>query len=213
MTRAPVDLIRHIEKHIGPIHTTFQEILSDDLQIDVHHVKSSLFRRFEVVVTTGMSAKPMSVPAESKESRFAEVLAILPKGWPLKKPAFDDEKNYWPIRLLKTLARHVHHANTWFGLGHTHANGASEADTKPYADGTQLCAVMLLPPASLGEAAWTLKRSNGEEVFFWSAVPLHMDELKFKMARGVDPLLELFDKNGVSDRIDPLRQSAVKSAT
>jgi len=208
----PNDIAGHIEKRIGPVHNNFREIVSDDLQIDVYHVKSTLFRRYEVLVTSGMSAKPMAVPPESREARFAEVLAVLPRGWPLTKSSFDDERNYWPIRLLKTLARYPHHAKTWFGFGHTMANGASELDTKPYAEGTRLCAAILLPPASLGEAAWTCRRPDGEEVFFWAAVPLHMDELKFKLANGVDPLLELFDRHRVSDRIDPLRPSVVDDA-
>jgi hypothetical protein len=200
---------RHIERHIGPIHTVFHEIVSDDLHIDVHHVKSTMFRRYEVLVTSGMSAKPMAVPAESNEPRFAEIVVVLPKGWPLSKPDFSNERNYWPVRLMKTLARHAHHNNTWLGFGHTMANGGSESNTQPYAEGTSLCAAVLLPASSLGQAAWSLKRADGQEVFFWAAVPLHMQELKFKLEHGVDPLLDLFDQNRVTDRIDPTRPSVV----
>jgi hypothetical protein len=203
------EVSRHVERRIGPIHTVFREIESDDLHIDVLHVKSSLFRRYEVLVTSGMSAKPMVVPEESKEPRFAEVLVVLPKGWPLTVANFNDERNYWPVRLIKTLARYPHHANTWLGFGHTHANGESEAGTKPYAEDTSLCACILLPPSTLGEAAWSLKRSEADEVFFWSVVPLYMSELKFKIEHGVDPLLDLFDKSGVTDRIDPARPNVV----
>ena len=200
---------QHIEKRIGPIHTVFHEIASDDLHIDVYHVKSSLFRRYEVLVTSGMSARAMVVPLESKESRFAEVLVVLPQGWPMTTTDFNDEKNYWPIRLMKTLARHPHHANTWFGFGHTMANGDSESNTKPYAEGTSLCACILLPPASLGKPAWCLKRSDGNEVFFWAVVPIHLDELEFKLHHGLDPLLDLFDKKGVTDKINPTRPSVI----
>ena len=116
----------HIERHIGRIHMVFHEIVSDDLHIDIHHVKSSLLRRFEVLVTSGMSALPMAVPGDSNEPRFAEIVTVLPKGWPLTKEAFSDERNYWPIRLMKTFARLPHRDNTWLGLGHTLANGESE---------------------------------------------------------------------------------------
>ena len=40
----------HIERHIGHVHMVYHEIVSDDLHIDIHHVKSSMFRRFEVVI-------------------------------------------------------------------------------------------------------------------------------------------------------------------
>lgn len=202
---------RHIEKNIGPVHTVFHEIISDDLHIDVHHVKSTLLRRYEVLITSGMSARPMSVPEDSTEPRFAEMLVVLPKGWPLGQEAFADERNYWPIRLIKTLARFPHHASTWIGFGHTLANGDSEDTTKPYADNTKLCASIVLPPSSLGEAAWAMKDGDGDEVFFWAAVPLHMSELKFKLTHGVDPLLELFDRHRVTDRVDPRRPTVAPS--
>jgi hypothetical protein len=47
----------------------------------------------------------MAVPDGSAESRFAEVLAVLPKGWPLTVAEFSDERNYWPIRLLELFDR------------------------------------------------------------------------------------------------------------
>jgi len=199
----------HIERRIGRVHVVFHEIVSDDLHIDIHHVKSSLFRRYEVLVTSGMSAFPMAVPAGSREPRFAEIVTILPKGWPLSKEAFVDERHYWPVRLMKTLARLPYNGTTWLGFGHTIANGESESHIEPYADGTQLCAAAVLPPSTLGKEAWCMKRKNDPEIFFWAAVPLHLAELQFKMEHGIDPLLELFDKHGVTDKIVPERASVV----
>lgn len=199
----------HIERRIGRIHMVFHEIVSDDLHIDVYHVKSSLLRRFEVLVTSGMSASPMAVPAESNEPRFAEIVTVLPRGWPLTKEAFAEERHYWPVRLMKTLARLPHQGHTWLGVGHTVANGTTEDDMKPYADGTKLCAAALLPPSSLGEDFWCMKRRNEPEIFFWAAVPLYFPELQFKLENGIDPLLDLFDTNGVTDKIDPGRASVV----
>jgi Suppressor of fused protein (SUFU) len=199
----------HIERHVGRIHKVFHEIVSDDLHIDIHHVKSSMLRRFEVLVTSGMSAVPMAVPEESNEPRFAEMVTILPKGWPLTTDAFADERIYWPVRLMKTLARLPHDANTWLGFGHTLANGESESQTKPYAEGTELCAAAVLPSFTLGEDFSCMQRENAPEIFFWAAVPLHLAELKFKLENGIDPLLDLFDKYKITDRIVPDRRSVV----
>jgi hypothetical protein len=204
-------LKRHIEKHIGAIHTVFQEIVSDDLHIDIIHVKSTLFRRYEVLITSGMSAKPMAVPSESAEACLAEVMVLLPKGWPLSPRDFSDERNYWPIRLLKTFARYTHHSNIWIGYGHTLANGESESSTLPFAEGTSLCAAILLPSFSLGLDACSFKRPDGQEVFLWAAIPLHMNELKFKIERGVDPLMDLFDLRGITDRVEPTRPCALQA--
>jgi hypothetical protein len=199
----------HIERRIGRIQTVFHEIVSDDLHIDVHHVKSSWLRRYEVLVTSGMSALAMKVPADSNEPCFAEIVTVLPRGWPLTYDAFADERNYWPVRLMKTLARLPYLGNTWIGFGHTVANSEAEEDLKPYAPSTNLCAAAILPPSSLGEAAWCLERPDGQNIFFWAAVPLHLAELKFKMEHGIDALLDLFDKHGVTDRIRPERPSVV----
>lgn len=203
------EITRHIERHIGPIHTVFHEIVSDELHIDVHHVRSTLLRRYEVLVTSGMSARPMTLPADVDQPAFAEALVVLPKGWPLERSDFDDEKNYWPLRLIKNIARFPHQAKTWLGFGHTIASGDSPQTTLPYAENTALCAAAILPPSTLGESAWTLDTKDGETVFFWAAVPLHMAELEFKLKHGIDPLLDLFDRHGVTDRIDPGRASVV----
>ena len=209
-THADVAAIsNHIERNIGPIAMVFHEILSDDLHIDIHHVKSSFFRRREILVTSGMSALPMAAPADSRVPRFAEIVAVLPKGWPLTSEAFEDEDNYWPVRLMKTLARFPHASGSWLGVGHTLANGVSDAEIEPYAPGTSLCAVALLPSTTLRKKAWVMKRSDGEEVHFLAAVPLHRAELQLKLDKGIDPLLALFDQHGVTDEIDARRASVV----
>lgn len=147
----------------------------------------------------------MNVPPDSDAPRFAEIVTILPRGWPLTQDAFADERNYWPLRLMKMLARWPHHANTWLGFGHTVAGEEPE----PFAASTKLCAAVLLPPVTLDEAAWCLEKPDGERICFWAAVPLHLSELKFKLEHGTDALLELFDDHGVTDRIDPERPSVV----
>lgn len=199
----------HIERHVGRIATVFHEIVSDDVHIDVHHVRSTLLRRYEVFVTSGMSAKPMNAPQEMADFRHAELLAILPRGWPCTKESWSDERNYWPIRLLKNLARYAHHNDTWLGYGHTVANGASESGPQPYAPDTALCATLLMPSATLGEKAWVLERPDGTQCCFWTVVPLHAAELRYKLEHGADALTDLFDRARVSDRIDPRRPSVV----
>jgi hypothetical protein len=89
------------------------------------------------------------------------------------------------------------------------ANGQSGKDVKPYSEGTGLCAAVVLPPSSLGEDFWCMNREGAHDIYFWAAVPLHMAELEFRFEHGIDPLLELFDKSGVTDRIVPERPSVV----
>ncbi len=209
MTVSLDEITRHIERNIGPIHIAFHEIVSDEFHIDVHHVKSTFLRRYEVLVTSGMSACAMNVPQDQQKQRLAEMLVVLPRGWPLNHADFSDERNYWPLRLIKALARFPHNAGTWLGYGHTVANGDAEDGARPYAEDTTLCAAAILPPSTLGEAAWRLRAKNGEDVLFWAAVPLYWSELQFKMQHGIDPLLDLFDKHKITDRIERDRACAV----
>ena len=203
--RGSPEILDHVERNIGPIFQSFQEIVSDDLQIDVLHVASSLFRRYEVLVTSGMSAKPMTVPDGSTESAFAEVLALLPRKWPLTKADFNDENTYWPIRMLKDIARQVHQTNTWIGFGHTLAMADSFEQLQPYAPSTNLCACAILPPLTLGEASWCLQRQDGEHVFFWSRYRSTNKNSLSRWTMASDALMDQFDRLGVSDRIEPDR--------
>ena len=133
----------HIERHIGPVHTVFHEIISDDLHLDIHHVRSSLFRRCEILVTSGMSAIPMPVP-ESEAPRYAELMIVLPKGWPLDMNSLKEDRHYWPIKLLKDVARFPQATDTWLGYGHTIGNGSGNDDMVPYATDIPFCAAAIL---------------------------------------------------------------------
>ncbi|WP_421881568.1 suppressor of fused domain protein [Methylibium sp.] len=199
-------LLEHLKKSVGPITTVFEEIVPGEPKLDLIHIGSSFFRRYEVVVTRGMSRQPMQLPADCNEPRFAEMLAVLPKGWPIRQSAFGAEANYWPLRLLKMLAQHPFQANTWVGFGHTHANGSSPETVQPYAQNTELCAVVTLPSLTLGEKAWSYIREDGERVALWAAVPLYFSELQFKMDKGIDALLDRISEKRVSDVIDPSRK-------
>jgi hypothetical protein len=208
----PNEITRHLERHVGPVHTVFLEIVSDDMPIDVLHIKSSLFRRYEVLITSGMSAMPMAVPVDSREARRAEMLVVLPKGWPIHLEAFLQEVHYWPVRLIKDLARFPNDANIWLGYGHTVGNGSSDTGALLYAPSVAFCAAVILPPMTLGENAWKMKSKAGEDVYFWAAVPLYADELAYKQAHGIDALLDCFDHHKVTERIDIGRPSAVGDA-
>src|SRR5512139_1981659 len=131
----------HIEREIGPVHIVFHEKESDELHVDVHHVKSTFLRRYEVLVTSGMSAIPMKVPEGEEYPALAEIVALLPRGWPLTMEAFSDERNYWPVRLVKDLARYPVRHHTWLGYGHTVASADENGQLQPYSPGTRLCAV------------------------------------------------------------------------
>jgi hypothetical protein len=186
---------RHIRQHVASVTTVFHELISDELHIDVHHVKPSLFRRFHVLVTSGMSAVPMETGEGAREFRFAELCIVLERPWRVSHAAFAEERWYWPIRLLKNLARYPFENRTWLGYGHT----VSAPTAAAYAPDTELCGGILLPPRSLGEGFSRMQRSDGAETFFWAVVPLYPQELQFKLEHGASALMDALDAAGIND--------------
>lgn len=197
----------HVDRTIGRVHRAYDEYITDDLRIQILHVKSSLFKPYEVLVTAGMSALPMSVPEETTFPKFAEIVTLLPKKWPLTIEQLQEDRNFWPIRMMKDIARYTIHNQTWIGFGHTVAMASSEEDLTPLGTDVPFCASLIVPPLSLGEKAFTMMKP--QETCFWAAVPLHKRELQFKLENGVDALLDAFDRAKVTDRINPARLCVV----
>lgn len=65
-------------------------------------------------------------------------------------------------------------------------------------------------PGSLPEEFFTLEMSPEKKVRFFALIPLHDEELRLKMTKGVEALEELFDAKGVSDVVDRKRPSVAR---
>ena len=205
------DVTRHLEAHLGPVEIVYHELVSQYAHIDVHHFPPRGGRDFHVLATSGMSERPMRVPDElTADWRFAELLVNLPADWQISEQAFKDDQFYWPVRLLKTLARLPHVYSTWLGYAHSIPNGEP---AEPYASTTRLCAAMIVPPLSLGEPIHRLERASGQVIRFWNVLPLHSDELAFKLRKGADALFDRLDAASVADIIDPSRPSVMSRNT
>jgi hypothetical protein len=57
----------HIERHVGAVHMVYYEILSPTVHVDIHNVAPSSERPFHVLVTSGVSLRPMVVPDDAEE--------------------------------------------------------------------------------------------------------------------------------------------------
>lgn len=196
----------HIERHLGPVTRVFHEIVSDTVHLDVHIVGPSADLPFVRLVTSGMSDLPMATP-DDEVPRHAELMVTLPADWRLDEADLQDERWYWPVRLLKTLARLPHKHATWLGWGHTIPHGDPPA---PYAPGTALCGAIILPSLLTDPAFHLLEGADGRRTAFYSVIPLHEDEMELKLREGTDALLERFDRRRVTDVIDPARRSVMR---
>ncbi|MGB0369222.1 MAG: suppressor of fused domain protein [Flavobacteriales bacterium] len=200
------EISNHIEKHIGDIDIVFHELVSEQVHIDVHWVKPSKERPFHTLVTSGMSDKPMNTPNDLDGFEYAELSICLPEDWKVSEDDFKDEKNYWPIRWLKYLARFPHEYNSWLGYGHTIPNGDP---AEPFAENTKLDTMVLLPTIVFPEEFQVLNLPT-KSINFYTIIPLYSEEVNLKMKKGVDALFEGFDKYGVSDIVQIDRPNTSK---
>jgi hypothetical protein len=189
----------HIEAHLGPVASVFHEVMSDTVHIDVHFVKPVESFPFIRLVTSGMSDLPMGVPDGSGAPKYLELQITLPGTWRLDEASMKDEQWYWPVRLLKTLARLPHKYQTWLGYGHSMPNGDPP---QPYAPNTALCGAVILPSLTVPEGFRTLRISDDKVIHFMAAVPVYRGEMDFKLRSGCDALTERFDRYEIADIVD-----------
>jgi hypothetical protein len=203
-------LIEAVDDHLDRLfgsedRSVFHEIVSTTVHVDVHFVPPSDDRPFIRLVTSGMAQAPMTVPDEWDEAeRHAELTIALPPDWQLSQEAFEDERWYWPVRLLKMLARVPHEYDTFLWHGHTIPNGDPP---EPYAPGTELCCALVIPPLEAPEGFDVLEVPDGRRVRVLGVLPIYEDEMSLKLKRGADDLYALLYEHGIADVVDPQRPS------
>ena len=197
----------HIQQYFGEFEQVFHELVSPDIHVDICVVPPTEERDYYTLVTMGMGAHRMNVPEELAEYKLerAELAIALPKDWKLNQESMQDERWYWPIRLLKVLARLPIADDTWLGFGHTMDN------EEPFAENTKLCAAILIGPQGAEESNEVCTLPNGEEVNFYQVLPLYAAELDYKLEHDADALLDKME--GISFVVNPARQNAVTRGT
>lgn len=189
----------YIERHLGPVAGAFDDALPDTVRVLVHVVPPTADRPWLQLVTSGMSDLPMNLPPGVDVPHFAELMLTLPAHWPLDAQSLQDERSYWPVRLLQTLARLPHLYDTWLAPGHTvpHGNPA-----EPYAADVRFDGAMVVYPASVAPAFGELLDDDGRTIAFRAVLPLYPEEMALKLQEGADELLERLQAKGIDDRID-----------
>lgn len=193
----------HIEANLGDPESVLHQIASDVVHIDIHFVRPDDERPFHTLVTSGMAERPMAAPPELGDAEFPELVLSLPAEWPLDQEASYDERNYWPLRLLQSLAAFPHRYDSWLWEGHTLHNGNPP---EPYAEGTGLCCALLLPPLLVPDDFRTMVLGD-RHIHFWAVIPIHEDEMRLKLDHGTPALVKLLDAAEVTELLDPRRPS------
>jgi len=200
----------HIEKYVGHSPNVFHELISDLVHLDVHTVPPTSQRNWHTCITSGMSERPMHAPPGVENSDYAELVLCLPPTWQLSEAAFkiDNQRFYWPIYWLKTLARLPHEYDTWLGAGHTVPNGDPP---KPFHHTTKMCCWLTLGPIWFDKKFATLKLADGRLINFLAIIPIYAEEMQLKLNKGTDVLAGKLASLPLTELMNPSRKNvAVK---
>ena len=202
-------LVQHLGRHLGEPTAVLAEAVPDELRIDVVVFPPAADRPFVTLATVGMSDLPMFVPSELEEHARQELLLGVPSDWPGLEDgvadvdgALRDDAAYWPIQLLKGLARYPRRSSTWVSWGHTIPSGA------PFHGSVPFSTALVGPPLGLPAGIMTAQTSVGR-VSYLAVLPITDAETRVakSTARGSDDLIDRLEAAGVTVAIDPGRAS------
>lgn len=187
----------------------FHELISDLIHVDINVMKpvpDDPKKNFYVLYTTGMSDLPMTLPdelADKADLKYAELFLFLPGSWDLGKEytlAKDmPSSRYWPIHMLKFLARFPHQYQTWLAYGHTMPNGP---DYTPMDDSVGFGGVVL---SQLNGDMGQMIAGDGAQINLLFAIPAYKEEIEYKLKYGMNALNERFSENKMPMVLDPNR--------
>jgi hypothetical protein len=119
---------------------------------------------------------------------------------------FKKENNYWPIRLLKFLARMPHEYQTWLGVSHTIPMGNPPVKIA----NTEFCGAILAPPRLASTEFQVLRLSPEMQIHFYAVMPLYHGEMDLKLKMGAEELFKRFDDQKISELVKVKRRDVSK---
>ena len=107
---------------------------------------------------------------------------------------FADENNYWPVRLLKSIARIPYYENSFLTFGHTISN--SEEAT--YAANTDKVGAILISPIPDPLEPVICSLSSDKEIEFLQVFPVTKDEMSYR---------KTYDSNTLIARLEDTKKA------
>ena len=186
------------ERIFGEPLSVSHEVLPLVPHIDVYTFKRSQGEK-EVysLVTGGMSDLEMKLPPRADKD--------VPRRVELVFYCSEPRDEY--ISTLRFAAHFPHGSKSWLGHGHTMPNGNPP---EPFWGSSNLDTLFFLPPIVKKDQTLPSElKLGGEPVHFLWLVPLTTAECNFKLTRGFDAMMGLFQQNRHPHVFDPHRKSYV----
>jgi hypothetical protein len=158
-----------------------------------------------VIMTNGLRNYSMPVPVKLHGQEHAELFFCLPSYWDLD--ALNTENMRWPFTWLDKLGKHLLDKETWYGPGHTFANGNPPESFSSTMKPNHL---ILTEPIKLEEHLSPAKIDQ-LNVYFLAVVPIYEQEFDIKMTKGFVKFLRKFRARNGSEIVDDFRENIFKS--
>lgn len=164
----------------GKAESVIHEIYSPDIHLDILVFSPTANRPYYKLITEGAGAYKQNVPKEyiGKVSEYAEYCIYLPADWKIKS---DKPEDYWPIKMLKKIARLPIEENSWFGQGHTIS---WDADGEAFDSSTNLNSLIILSDKDDAGKDAKVRLSSGKQVTLYKLCPLYQEELDLITSEG-----------------------------
>jgi hypothetical protein len=200
-------LRNHYRRWLGPSPGPLSHP-SLDADVEVLPCGPTRERPFITVGTVGLSEYEATVPPEQGERVRQELLLYLPPDWEMDLEV-GGEASLWPFRMLQQLAALPPRHGTYFAPGHS---VALTDPPSPMWEGTLLCGVLFARPGRESDEFDSLVIDREPCHFLW-VIPVTAGELRYKLDRGFNKLLDLMSEAPVPYVIDPYRACVVTGRT
>lgn len=185
----------------GEASEVYHEVFPAIPHIDVYVYPAREGRKCWTLVTGGMSDVPMNLPVKVRALKQGPAKRV-----ELIFYCTEPRKDYQET--LRQLAHFPHTYQTWIGPGHTMPNGNPPAAIWEFAPKLD---TLLFMPSIVSEHRLLPDRLTlgGDPVEFLWMVPLTGAECEFKLEKGYNALLGLFEEHRHPHVFDPERGSYV----
>jgi hypothetical protein len=156
------------------------------------------------LLTNGLSEYEQPTTEKNKAHKHIELVFCLPSYWDLNN---DIQTMNWVKTWIEKLGNHLIEKQTWYGDGHTFANGNPIEPLSPTMNQKYL---MLVEPDFFATELSPIKIEN-KEVHFLCVIPLFEDEFDFKMGKGTFKLKKKLRDKGINELLDDFRMTALKN--
>lgn len=173
--------------------------------IDLLRIETEIHFPITIIMTDGLADYEMPVRESLKGREFNELYFCLPSYWDI-----DDTDNplmNWPLKYIQRLVKNVRERETWYGPGHTIANGKP---AEPFSETMKQDHFLLADPIYLDKHLTPLEVDE-KTIYFLAIIPLFYEEYYRKNHRGYDKWIQRFIGKDKNEILDDYRESIHKS--